>query len=640
MRMERSGISWSSGFATVAMACCAFMLAIALSCYLAPCAFAEGNASNSDDDSTPSAVSSATPSAEQGDKAPSPGAGASGSNNPVAAVGSTATESPVALASPSGATEAASPVAVNDSPSVVDSSAPANPATPESGVDSSSSADVADVASSSSSKDAESPAAPANLAGSSDSATPVSPANGPSQAVSDNAGDQSVSDHPIDAMNQAGAGRSSGAAASNGRKIAKSLVTVCDTGDQSCLQGSNPNAISSIDANQSIAYAMYIPSVKRLVFGRCLPCDIRNWGNEIVLFTGFEGATYNIAAEVPWIMLAGIVSDIEFISDIAPISTAYWFASFSRLVTFDANSHLNMSKAVSAMGMFAGCASLRSVNMEGWDVGNLTQVDNMFDGCSQLSEVKGFDATIRSLHSSGHTVSGLNALRQFGVEHKLTGSFGGTGNWSDNGSDMPDDSGTTNEEGAGGDNQNGGHNDASNGGQLSEPSTVVSDGSDDVAENGLGTAIASDPDTGQPSDNLDANSKSSEKTKDRQAANTLSNRSSVFVTSNDAAYSGVATDDAIPVAPFGLNVGAGDPALNPEQAAEQAALIMAGTAEYASKMAKSAYDSCRSSLANAVPTIGEVLSHAVPDNPFAPFIAGAGIVCAAALMAAFALKIG
>lgn len=629
MHMERSGISWSSGFTTVAVACCAFMLAVVLSCWLAPCAFAGEHASNPDGNPAPSAVSDEAPSAGQGGKAPSSDAGAPEPGSSETTVSPTAPESPVALASPSGATETASPAAVGDSSNAIGSSTPTNPAASEDGVGPSNFAGVADVTGSSDPKDADGLVAPADSAGPDSPATSVNPASESNQAVSGDGGDQPVPGCSINATGQVGADCLSDAVVSNGRKIAKPCETVCDAVDQLCPQDDDPNAISGIDANQTIAYAMYIPSTKRLVFGRCLPRDIRSWENGIVLFTGFEGATYNIAAEVPWIMFASLVSDVEFVNDVAPISTAYWFASFSRLAAFDANGHLDMSKAVNAKGMFSGCSSLRSVNMDGWDVGNLTQVDGIFEGCSQLSEVKGFNVVIRSLHSSGHTVSGLAALQQFGIEHQLTGSLGDHGNQSDNGPGTPDDNGAGNDGGVG------------DGGQPDEPSAVVGDGGADASADGSGTVIENGPVADQPSGSLDVNSpeKPSGKTRNRQSANASSSRSSVFVSSNDA-INGAVVDEITPTALLGLNVGTGDPALNPEQAAEQAALILVGTAECASKMAKSAYNSCRSSLINAMPTLGEALSHAIPNNPFEPFVAGAGIVCAAVLMAAFALKIG
>lgn len=181
----------------------------------------------------------------------------------------------------------------------------------------------------------------------------------------------------------------------------------------------------------SVAYAVYDSQSSALVFSRARRSELASLYGTCKVYTGFEGATYNIDSEVPWADLRGSVVGVVFNGSVSPVSTANWFAYCDKLAMFDDCNMLDMSRAVSAGNMFYGCSSLREVNMTGWNVGSLRNVSGMFGGCPSLQKVQGFDSVMQTLRAQSVQVAGLGDLEQIGatqlgVEPPNTGN-GATG---------------------------------------------------------------------------------------------------------------------------------------------------------------------------------------------------------------------
>ena len=249
--------------------------------------------------------------------------------------------------------------------------------------------------------------------------------------------------------------------------------------------------------------------------------------------------------------------------------------------------------------MFSGCTSLRSVNMDGWDVSSLSQVDGLFKDCGLLTEVKGFDTVLRTFQSSGRTIQGLDEFEQFGVAQGLVAKTGVGGF----GAELVNDEGLAS-------------------GSSNLGNAVVDNSFHVVA----GPSGSNSPSPAKLSALRESDVEGHGSSRSAATQTTGAN-----VVNSLASFPGldVLADADLPEA-----------AADSLEAAEQAALILTGVAACSATLAQSAYDSCRSSLADPEAVKSAIAALVTPENPYGPLVAGLGIVCAAALIGAFALKLG
>jgi surface protein len=63
--------------------------------------------------------------------------------------------------------------------------------------------------------------------------------------------------------------------------------------------------------------------------------------------------------------------------------------------------------------MFSSCSSLQTLDVSGWDTGNVTNMSNMFSSCSSLQtlDVSGWDTgNVTNMHAMFHSCSSLQSL--------------------------------------------------------------------------------------------------------------------------------------------------------------------------------------------------------------------------------------
>lgn len=85
----------------------------------------------------------------------------------------------------------------------------------------------------------------------------------------------------------------------------------------------------------------------------------------------------------------------------------------THLVAIEGMENLNTSETTDFGGMFAGCSSLKSIDLSGFDTGKALYMSNMFNGCSSLTDidVSGFKTdNVRRYNYMFYGCSGLKRL--------------------------------------------------------------------------------------------------------------------------------------------------------------------------------------------------------------------------------------
>ena len=97
------------------------------------------------------------------------------------------------------------------------------------------------------------------------------------------------------------------------------------------------------------------------------------------VYTGFESAVYSKA---PWYSNGSNIVKVVVEDEIKPISTAYWFQSFTNAESFDL-SKLNASEVINMEYMFNDAGknvdNFSITGLSSWDVSNVTDMSRMFN---------------------------------------------------------------------------------------------------------------------------------------------------------------------------------------------------------------------------------------------------------------------
>ena len=100
------------------------------------------------------------------------------------------------------------------------------------------------------------------------------------------------------------------------------------------------------------------------------------------IYTGFESNSYNSSGQVPWYSKSSTITNVSFVDEINPISTAYWFSNFTLTSNFNVTK-LNTSKVTNMSYMFnyAGynTTTLSIGDLSSWDTSNVTSMSYMFN---------------------------------------------------------------------------------------------------------------------------------------------------------------------------------------------------------------------------------------------------------------------
>ena len=107
-----------------------------------------------------------------------------------------------------------------------------------------------------------------------------------------------------------------------------------------------------------------------------------------------------------------VVFDTSF-KDFRPTTTLGWFYNLSALTTIEGLENLNTSAVTDMRNMFDGCSSLTSLNLSNFNTSKVTDMSNMFIRCSGLKflNVSNFNTSaVKDMYAMFSGCSGLTSL--------------------------------------------------------------------------------------------------------------------------------------------------------------------------------------------------------------------------------------
>ena len=105
---------------------------------------------------------------------------------------------------------------------------------------------------------------------------------------------------------------------------------------------------------------------------------------------------YTDYKEIPWYSKNRNIETVEFVDEVAPISTANWFSFCVNLSKINSIVNLNTSSVTNMSSMFAVVNDvLTELDVSNFDTSNVTNMWDMFDGCRGITEldVSNFDTS-------------------------------------------------------------------------------------------------------------------------------------------------------------------------------------------------------------------------------------------------------
>lgn len=132
------------------------------------------------------------------------------------------------------------------------------------------------------------------------------------------------------------------------------------------------------------------------------------------VYTDFENVWgYDQYNETPWSSIKSSVTNIEFVDEVNPRSTAYWFNNFSNLISaeitnlntsgvenmsrmfsgcsklikIDGLSNLKTSNVKLMAGVFSYCNSLTTLDLSTFDTSKVSSMESMFENCISLKSI-------------------------------------------------------------------------------------------------------------------------------------------------------------------------------------------------------------------------------------------------------------
>ncbi len=110
--------------------------------------------------------------------------------------------------------------------------------------------------------------------------------------------------------------------------------------------------------------------------------------------------------------IARIIIDPSYV-DYTPNSLERYFEGFSNLASIEGMQYFNTSKATSMYGLFAGCSSLISLDLNSFDTQNVTGMAYMFGDCTSLAslDLSNFNTkNVRNMNYMFHNCPSLASL--------------------------------------------------------------------------------------------------------------------------------------------------------------------------------------------------------------------------------------
>lgn len=141
----------------------------------------------------------------------------------------------------------------------------------------------------------------------------------------------------------------------------------------------------------TIVQAIYTASDGYLRFIKDIPYTAGNTYNGktiTAVYTGFEDDVYSEYTSVPWTSYNTSIKAVTVETEIAPVSTAYWFYNFENCSSFDVT-NIDTTNVTSMYQMFycAGKATttFSITDMSNWNTSNVTNMYGMFWGAGKVA---------------------------------------------------------------------------------------------------------------------------------------------------------------------------------------------------------------------------------------------------------------
>ncbi|WP_026669900.1 BspA family leucine-rich repeat surface protein [Butyrivibrio sp. AE3006] len=110
----------------------------------------------------------------------------------------------------------------------------------------------------------------------------------------------------------------------------------------------------------------------------------------------------------------------KFCTTARPVSTSYWFDSFTSLKTFEGIDLLNTTKVTNMSYMFQACSSIVELDGSGFDTANVKDMSYMFQNCSNLTTIYAKDKFIAGSSTSTY-LAYYNCKKLVGGEGTICG---------------------------------------------------------------------------------------------------------------------------------------------------------------------------------------------------------------------------
>ena len=175
-------------------------------------------------------------------------------------------------------------------------------------------------------------------------------------------------------------------------------------------------AVTSDDGSQGTVMVTFYKNEGTLSFSYYPPGTMysRPTGNPYFFING----EYDIINPPEWSKYAGIKKAVitSSMADYYPRSTAAWFTNLRELQTIEGLENLNTDEVTDMSSMFYGCASLKELDLGGWDTRNVNNMNCMFFECSSLTALNISDFITTSVTDMSQMFENCKALTTIDVE--------------------------------------------------------------------------------------------------------------------------------------------------------------------------------------------------------------------------------
>ena len=90
---------------------------------------------------------------------------------------------------------------------------------------------------------------------------------------------------------------------------------------------------------------------------------------------------------LPWNDDKSSVISVEFLNEILPVDTSWWFVNCTNLKSINHIENLNTSKVTNMTCMFEFCGNLTNLNVTSFNTNKVTDMSYMFGGCKNLTNL-------------------------------------------------------------------------------------------------------------------------------------------------------------------------------------------------------------------------------------------------------------